>query len=66
MWSYKTCSDDLDCQTKIQKISETHERRVAESFYSGLFAYNETTKTLLSALCFFSALGYGSMFLMIY
>lgn len=33
MWSYKTCSDDLDCQTKIQKIAMTHERREAESFY---------------------------------
>ena len=50
----------------IAKISTIHEKREAESFYSGIFAYSDTTKTLLLALCFFSALGYGAMFLMIY
>ena len=66
MWSYRTCSNDTQCLQGIQEISSIHEKREVESFYSGVFSHNEATKTLLLALCVSSAVGYGSMFLMIY
>ena len=66
MGNFKSCSSPAACQQAINDLSNIHEQREVESFYSGVFSRNEYTKTLLLVLCFLSAFGYGGMFLLIY
>ena len=66
MGNLQTCESASECQTAISMLSNIHDTREVESFYSGVFALNHYTQTLLLVLCFLSAVGYGSMFLLIY